>query len=92
MTISLAKRNRYDNISAMSDRATPETDAEAFDPASSDEGWDNPNPLGRCVPADFARRMEHERDEWRECAEDLAQWTPLGKPRQRYDELKARTT
>ena len=41
----------------MSDRPTPETDAESCYPDSN---------LGECICADFARKLERERDEARE--------------------------
>ena len=41
----------------MSDRPTPETDAESCYPDSN---------LGECVCADFARKLERERDEARD--------------------------
>lgn len=41
----------------MNDRPTPETDAESCYPDSN---------LGECVCADFARKLERERDEARE--------------------------
>jgi len=42
--------------------ATPETDAEAIYPDSS---------LGKCVDADFARKLERERDEARKLSEQM---------------------
>ena len=44
----------------MSDRPTPETDAESCYPDSN---------LGECICADFARKLERERDEARDDAD-----------------------
>ena len=42
---------------------TPETDANYWPEGTSE--W---------VAADFARNLERERNEWRECAEEFAAW------------------
>ena len=44
---------------------TPETNGQTYDPASHPGGWRSFHPDGICVDADFARKLERERDEAR---------------------------
>lgn len=62
----------------MSDRPTPETDAETmrdeYDHVDSDIGPFTPSDT---VPAEFARKLERERDEARELAEAYKEYAQL---------------
>ena len=51
---------------------TPETDAAAVFPSCNDSS-DTPHPQGTHVATDFARRLERERDEWKDKCDKLAE-------------------
>jgi hypothetical protein len=62
---------------------TPETDGITF------KATKDMMPPYDAVPAEFARRLERERDQWRECAEKLADWMGIPKYGETFEQSVA---
>jgi hypothetical protein len=62
---------------------TPETDGITF------KATRDMMPPYDTVPSEFSRRLERERDQWRECAEKLADWMGVPKYGETFEQSVA---
>jgi hypothetical protein len=62
---------------------TPETDGITF------KATKDMMPPYDTVPSEFSRRLERERDQWRECAEKLADWMGVPKYGETFEQSVA---